>query len=73
LWAAITVLVSAMAGAFGLAVLVRYFWKDDWSWTVQLITAAAGVAALLLVEFLLTFLLYWTIGRYRRWRDRRRT
>ncbi|MEU4999271.1 patatin-like protein [Streptomyces sp. NPDC021622] len=56
---ALLALVSAMAGAFGLSVLVRYLWKSDWSWTLQLVTAAAGMAVLLSLEFIGTGLWCW--------------
>ncbi|MFF2509241.1 DUF3376 domain-containing protein [Streptomyces sp. NPDC058067] len=65
LWAAMLTLVSAMAGAFGLAVLVRYLWQSDWSWTLQLATAAAGMAVLLGLEFIVTGLLCWTARHVR--------
>ncbi|MBL1101712.1 DUF3376 domain-containing protein [Streptomyces coffeae] len=63
LWAAIMAFVSAIGGAFGLSVLVRYFWKDSWSWAIQLVTAAAGMAVLLLMEFAFTSLCCWIAKR----------
>ncbi|XUL87151.1 DUF3376 domain-containing protein [Streptomyces galilaeus] len=70
LWTALLALVSAMAGAFGLSVLVRYLWKNDWSWTLQLVTAAAGMAVLLSLEFFCTGLVCWAAGHVRRWHRR---
>jgi patatin-related protein len=65
LWTAVVALVSAIVGAFGLSVLLRYFWKNHWSWTLLLITAAAGMAVLLLLESFFTGFGCWATKRLR--------